>query len=160
MLPRTVQERSCMASSSALCVLGGVRLISSASRMFAKIGPCTKVQVRRPVVRIFFDDVGAGDVARHQVGRELDALEDQTQRLRQGAHQQGLGGAGQSGDQAVAAHKQARSSPARAPPPGRRSRGAPASRSRTAPGGSARCATSKPLAPTASRLLTCRFIIS
>ena len=39
-----------MASSSADCVLGGVRLISSASRMLAKIGPGTKVQVRRPVV--------------------------------------------------------------------------------------------------------------
>ena len=45
---------------------------------------------------VFFDDVGAGDVARHQVGSELDALEDQAQGLRQGAHQQGLGGAGQS----------------------------------------------------------------
>src|ERR1019366_8841129 len=49
MLPRTVQAFSCMASSSALCVLGGVRLISSARRMLPKIGPCTKVQVRRPV---------------------------------------------------------------------------------------------------------------
>ena len=39
-------------------------------------------------------------------GRELDALEHQAQGLRQGAHQQGLGGAGQTGDQAVAAHEQ------------------------------------------------------
>ena len=39
-----------MASSSALCVLGGVRLISSASRMLPKMGPCTNVQVRRPLV--------------------------------------------------------------------------------------------------------------
>ena len=38
-----------MASSSADCVLGGVRLISSASRMLAKIGPLTKVHVRWPV---------------------------------------------------------------------------------------------------------------
>ena len=52
---------------------------------------------------VFFDDVGAGDVARHQVGRELNALEDQPQGLRQGANQERLGGAGQSGDQAVAA---------------------------------------------------------
>ena len=43
---------------------------------------------------------------RHQVGRELDALEDQAQRLRHGAHQQRLGGAGQTGDQAVAADEQ------------------------------------------------------
>ena len=39
-----------MASSSADCVFGGVRLISSASSTLAKIGPGTKVQVRRPVV--------------------------------------------------------------------------------------------------------------
>ena len=39
-----------MASSSADCVLGGVRLISSASRMLPKIGPGTKVQRRWPVV--------------------------------------------------------------------------------------------------------------
>jgi len=31
--------RSCMASRSALCVLGEARFISSASTMFAKIGP-------------------------------------------------------------------------------------------------------------------------
>ena len=95
-----------MASSSADCVLGGVRLISSASSMLAKIGPGTKVQVRRPVVGIFFDDVGAGDVGRHQVGRELDALEFQAQNLRQRADQQRLGGSGQAGDQAVAADEQ------------------------------------------------------
>ena len=39
-----------MASSSADCVFGGVRLISSASTMLAKIGPGTKVQRRCPVV--------------------------------------------------------------------------------------------------------------
>jgi hypothetical protein len=39
LMPRTVQESSCMASSSADCVLGGVRLISSASRMLPKMGP-------------------------------------------------------------------------------------------------------------------------
>ena len=44
---------------------------------------------------VFFDDVGAGDVARHQVGGELDALENQAKGLREGAHQQRLGGAGQ-----------------------------------------------------------------
>ena len=38
-LPCTVTRCSCMASSSAACVLGGVRLISSASTMFAKTGP-------------------------------------------------------------------------------------------------------------------------
>ena len=95
-----------MASSSADCVFGGVRLISSASSMLAKIGPGTKVQVRRPVV-------GSSSMMsvpvmsrRHQVGRELDALEHQAEGLRQGAHQQRLGGARQAGDQAMAAHEQ------------------------------------------------------
>src|ERR671920_742958 len=39
-----------MASSSADCVFGGVRLISSASTMFAKIGPGANTICRRPVV--------------------------------------------------------------------------------------------------------------
>ncbi len=38
-----------MASSRAAWVLGGVRLISSASTMLAKIGPGRKVNLRRPV---------------------------------------------------------------------------------------------------------------
>src|ERR1035438_4321120 len=155
MLPRTVQLRSCIASSSALCVFGGVRLISSASRMLPKMGPCTNVQDRERVQGaahrttallhsfeqralrfwgrtidfvgqqdvtedgalherpgaasgggVFLDDVRAGDVAGHQVGGKLDASKNQAQRLSHGAHQQGLSGAGEAGDQTVAAHKQ------------------------------------------------------
>ena len=45
----TVTRCSCIASSNADCVLGGVRLISSARTMFAKIGPGTKFIARRPV---------------------------------------------------------------------------------------------------------------
>ena len=37
--PPTVTWRSCIASSIAACVFGGVRLISSARITFAKIGP-------------------------------------------------------------------------------------------------------------------------
>src|SRR2546422_3138782 len=44
-----VTRCSCIASSSADCVLGGVRLISSASTMFAKIGPGANTICRRPV---------------------------------------------------------------------------------------------------------------
>src|SRR5262245_40512471 len=40
--------RSCIACSRAAWVLGGVRLISSASRMLVKIGPLTKRNSRRP----------------------------------------------------------------------------------------------------------------
>ncbi len=95
-----------MASSSADCVLGGVRLISSASRMLPK----NRTRDERPAAvaggRVLFDDVGAGDVGGHQVRRELDALEHQAQGLRDGPHQQRLGRAGQAGDQAVAADEQ------------------------------------------------------
>ncbi len=48
-LPCTVTRCSCIASSSADCVFGGVRLISSASTMFAKIGPGVNTMRRRPV---------------------------------------------------------------------------------------------------------------
>ena len=37
--PNTVTRRSCIASRKAACVRGVARLISSASRTFAKIGP-------------------------------------------------------------------------------------------------------------------------
>ena len=74
--------------------------------MLPKIGPWHEGPAAVAGGRILFDDVGAGDVGRHQVRRELDALEDQAQRLRDGAHQQRLGGAGQAGDQAVAADEQ------------------------------------------------------
>ena len=39
LVPETVTERSCMASKSAACVLGGVLLISSASNILVKSGP-------------------------------------------------------------------------------------------------------------------------
>ena len=92
---------SCIASSSAACVLGGVRLISSASITFAKTGPRTKRSARAPPVLV--EDLGAGDVGRHQVRRELDALEAQVEDLGERADQQRLGQAGHAGQQAVAA---------------------------------------------------------
>ncbi len=95
-----------MASSSADCVLGGVRLISSASRILPKIGPSTKVHLRWPVVEVFFNDVGAGDVGRHQVGRELDAAELEAERVGDGAHHQRLRRARHAGQQAMAADEE------------------------------------------------------
>ncbi len=52
---------------------------------------------------IVLKDVGAGDVGRHQVGRELNALERQVQDLRDGADQQRLGQARHADEQAMAA---------------------------------------------------------
>jgi hypothetical protein len=71
---------SCITSSSALCVLAGARLISSASRTW----------------------VNAGDVGRHHVGRELHAGVRERQRLRHRPHQQGLAQSGHAFDEDVA----------------------------------------------------------
>ena len=95
-----------MASSSAACVLGGVRLISSARIMLAKTGPRRNRKLRVPGGLVFLDDLGAGDVRGHQVGRELDAAEGQVQRLGQGGDQQRLGQPGHAVEQAVAAGEQ------------------------------------------------------
>ena len=104
MRPAAVTWYSCIASSSAACVFGGVRLISSARMMFAKIGPCHEPQ--RPVAVLLVEDLGAGDVGRHQVRRELDALERQVQDLGERRDQERLGEAGHADDQAVAAGEQ------------------------------------------------------
>ena len=99
--PAAVTWYSCIASSSAACVFGGVRLISSARRICAKIGPFTKRS--DAVAALLVEHFGAGDVGRHQVGRELDPLERQVEDLRDRLDQQRLGQAGHAGDQAVAA---------------------------------------------------------
>ena len=63
--------RSSIASSNADCVRGVARLISSASRTLAKIGPGPKRGSRPALV----EERDAGHVGRQQVGRELDASE-------------------------------------------------------------------------------------
>ena len=85
-----------MASSSADCVLGGVRLISSASSTLEKIGPGTKVQVRRPVV-------GSSSMMSVPVmsegirsGVNWMRLNSRPRMVREGPHQQRLGGARQA----------------------------------------------------------------
>src|SRR4029079_13505582 len=47
--PLAVTLCSCIASSSAACVRGGARLISSAKTMLANTGPCTKRKLRAPL---------------------------------------------------------------------------------------------------------------
>ena len=56
--------------------------------------------------RVFLNDVRAGDVRRHQVGRELDAVELQVQHLRQRRDEQRLRQARHADDEAVAADEQ------------------------------------------------------
>ena len=97
----TVTCRSCIASNRAAWVLGGVRLISSASTTLWNSGPGQKAELavaRRPVL---LQDVGPGDVGRHQVGRELDAAEAHRQAAGQRADHQRLGQAGNPFQQAM-----------------------------------------------------------
>ena len=80
----TVTLRSCIAWSSAACVFGGVRLISSARTRLWKIGPAQEAHAAvhaALVVLVLLEHVGAGDVGRQEIGRELHASERQIERL-------------------------------------------------------------------------------
>ena len=100
-VPSTVTRRSCIASSSAAWVLAGARLISSPSTRSPKIGPGRKLKLPGAG-----QQAHAGDVGRHQVGRELDAAELEPERQAERPHQQRLGGAGHAFEQHVAARQQ------------------------------------------------------
>ena len=97
-----VTWRSCITSSSALCTLAGARLISSASRRLVCTGPSEVWNSPRLLVV----DPGADEVGRHQVGRELDALELPADRLGQRLDGHRLGQAGHALDEDVAAREQ------------------------------------------------------
>ena len=64
-----------------------------------KIGPLTSVNV----LLLEVEDVGAGDVGGHQVGRELDAIEVRAEHMGERADEQGLGDAGHAFDERVLA---------------------------------------------------------
>ena len=102
----TVTCRSCIASSSAACVLGGVRLISSARITLREQRAFEEAELAAAGRAVLLDDFGAGDVGRHQVGRELDAAERQVQRAGQRADHQRLGQARHAFQQAVAPAEQ------------------------------------------------------
>ena len=117
---------SFIASSSADCVFGVVRLISSASRKLLKIGP--GLEFEGLGVRVVDGD--AEHVAGQHVAGELQAVEAAGDGARQGLRQRGLADAGHVLDQQVAARQQAdqrephhfrlcRESPTRAPFPAR-----------------------------------------
>ncbi len=75
--------------------------------MFAKSGPATNRNSRRPGLGLF-QHVRAGDVRGHQVGGELDALEAHVEHLRDRADHQGLGQPGHADQQDVAAREDRR----------------------------------------------------
>ena len=101
--PFTVTWYSCIASSSAAWVLGGVRLISSARMMFAKIGPRMNRMTRFPVARSSSMTSAPEDVGGHQIGRELDAVEPEVDRVRQLLDDERLRQAGDAAQQAMPA---------------------------------------------------------
>ena len=97
-----VTWRSCIASSRALWTLAGARLISSASTRLAKIGPSDTSN--SPDLLVV--DPRADDVGRHQVGRELDPLELDAERVGERLHGERLGQAGHALDEQMAAGHQ------------------------------------------------------
>ena len=67
----------------------------------AKIGPFRKRSASVPALIV--QNLGAGDVGRHQVGRELNALEAEIEDLGERLDEQRLRQPGHAGQQAVAA---------------------------------------------------------
>ena len=96
--PPTLTWRSAIASSSADCTLAGARLISSASTRLAKTG--TELGVEGLGRRT--PHPGADDVARHQVGSELEAVEAAADDLGERADGEGLGHPGHALEEQVA----------------------------------------------------------
>ena len=107
MVPPTVTLCSCIASSRADCVFGVARLISSASTIWANIGPGWKLKARLPslasvmmLVPMMSDGIRSGV--------NWMRLNFEVQHLAQRAHQQRLAQAGHAFEQGVAADEQAR----------------------------------------------------
>jgi hypothetical protein len=100
--PPTVTCRSCIASSSAACVFGGARLISSASTMLAKIGPSQEREAR--ACRWRSSSITSVPVmsAGIRSGVNWMRLKLQVEAPGQRADQQRLGQAGHALEQAVA----------------------------------------------------------
>ena len=69
--------------------------------------PLLEAEVAVPGAVVLLEQFGAEDVARHQVGGELDAAEVELERLAERAHQQGLAEAGHAFEQAMPAGEQA-----------------------------------------------------
>ena len=73
--------------------------------MLAKIGPGHKGPGAAAGAWIFFDDVGSGDIGRHQVRGELDAFEVQAQDLARVRTSRVFAVPGKPGDQAMPAYE-------------------------------------------------------
>ncbi len=103
--PATATRCSCIACSSADCVRGLARLISSAISSWQNTGPAHEAEAA-PAARVLLQDLGAGDVGRHQVGGELHAPRVEPEHGAQRLDQQRLAEPGRADQQRVAAGQQ------------------------------------------------------
>src|SRR5262249_26459697 len=67
--------------------------------------PTDKFQGASTGRAIFLDDLGAGNIGRHQIRRELNALERKIQNVGNGANQQSLGQSGNTGDDRMSSYE-------------------------------------------------------
>ena len=103
-------EEEISAASMVLVVVGDVEtgqvsdLVSKhfADRLF-RIRAADEAEVLGPGGLVHFEDVGAGDVGRHEIGGELDSLEVEVEDLGDGPDDERLGEAGDADHEAVAA---------------------------------------------------------
>ncbi len=100
--PSTDTCPSCIASSSAAWVFGGVRLISSASSTFVNTGPGAERELLRTADRTA-QRHRAREVGGQHVGRELHAAEHDAERAGGRVGEQRLGDAGNAFEQHVSA---------------------------------------------------------
>ena len=112
--PSIVTWYSCIASSSAAWVFGGVRLISSASSTFVNTGPGENASspARRVIVPVRSD----GSMSGVNWTRRKDTPSAPRHRVRE----QGLGHAGDTLEEHVSLNRHRRPGPGRPPRPGRR----------------------------------------
>ena len=94
---------SFMASSSADCVFGVARLISSASRKLVKIGPLLELEL----LGVGVVNGHADHVAGQHVGGELQPVKVRIDAARQRLRERGLADAGNVFDQQMPARQQA-----------------------------------------------------
>ena len=104
-MPPAVTWCSCIAWSSAAWVLGGRPVDLVGQHHVGEDRPVHEPE-RAPAGRqVLLDDLGAGDVARHEVGGELDPVEAELERLRHGLDHERLGEAGHADEERVAARQ-------------------------------------------------------
>ena len=95
-----------MASSSAACVLGGRTIQLVGEQQMREHGPFLKREVPLAGAVILLENLGAENVARHEIGGELNAPKLERERLAEDPHEQCLAESGHTLEQAVPTREQ------------------------------------------------------